>query len=251
MQTRKTNENQEKSRWYTQWFGTPHYNLLYQHRSDEEAQRFVEALCRYEWFTNEIETLDLGCGNGRHTKALSPYVKSITGIDLSEKQLELARLITAGHSNCQFFQCDMRSFDLGKSFDLVLNLFTSFGYFREMKDNIEALERIKKHLKPSGIFILDYLNTRPLQNSIIKEESKVIGDTCFQIKREIKDGRIMKYITVDQISYKEDIALWDFDQLQFILSSNGFECQSVHGDYNLESFAPETSPRCIIFAKRK
>ncbi|MFM7103875.1 MAG: class I SAM-dependent DNA methyltransferase, partial [Flavobacteriales bacterium] len=139
---RPSNEDHD---WFSGWFGTDYYNLLYHERSEAEARIFIDALRQQNGFGKDLSVLDLGCGNGRHALALAPYVKKITGLDLSDAQLNIANEAKKDE-HCDFVKGDMRDFQLKEKFDLILNVFTSFGYFDSTEDNMRVIHRVNEHL---------------------------------------------------------------------------------------------------------
>jgi SAM-dependent methyltransferase len=104
--------------------------------------------------------LELGCGTGRITMALVQMGKRVTGLDLSERMLERAArkraaLYTEERERVHLIQGDMRKFDLGEKFRLIIMPFRPFQHLLEVRDQMDCLERVRKHLKPGGRLILD------------------------------------------------------------------------------------------------
>jgi SAM-dependent methyltransferase len=103
--------------------------------------------------------LDLACGHGRHSVELARRGCRVTGVDLSEPSLELAaaRAAEAG-VEVRFERADMRRIRFEAEFDVVINMFTAFGYFADEADNGLVLERITAALVPGGAFLLEIVN---------------------------------------------------------------------------------------------
>ena len=100
--------------------------------------------------------LDLCCGPGRHSAILATKNFTVTAVDRSPFLLEKARERANG-LNIEFVESDMRGFLRPASFDLILNLFTSFGYFETRAEDFQVLKNIRASLKPGGAFVLDVL----------------------------------------------------------------------------------------------
>ena len=76
------------------------------------------------------DILDLACGPGRHATALAKKGFRVTGVDLSSLLLQKAKdLARAEGGNVEWLREDMRRFVRPEAFDLVMSMFTSFGYF--------------------------------------------------------------------------------------------------------------------------
>jgi len=79
----------------------------------------------------------------------------VTGADLSKNSIQAAK--KHENSSLDFKLKDMRkSFDI--KYDAVFNLFTSFGYFENDKDDILVLKNIHEGLYKNGLLVLDFLN---------------------------------------------------------------------------------------------
>lgn len=97
--------------------------------------------------------LDLCCGQGRHTRLLADRGYRITGVDLNSAALDRARSQSSGPAT--YREMDMRHvMELPGSFDAVINLWQSFGYFDEVT-NAGILEQVSRKLNPNGRLVLD------------------------------------------------------------------------------------------------
>jgi len=246
----KTNSNgsERNPEWFSQWFGTEFYHQLYSNRSMAEAELFITALRKMPWFNAHINVLDLGCGNGRHSYSIAPFVHFVDGVDLSDQQLEIARSLDLA-PNCAFHKFDMRNFQLNKQYELIVNLFTSFGYFETESEHLLVLKQVQKHLSKGGRFVLDYFNSSWVQENLNPTEIKTINNTQYEITRSVVDNRIVKLIKVGNQLFKEDVALLDLNDFLKLFKKCGFIIESVAGDYNLNEFDKDSSQRCIIFAR--
>ena len=68
--------------WYASWFDTEYYHQLYATRDESEAQRFVDALLGHLQPVPRARMLDVGCGAGRHSRALAAHGHPVVGFDL-------------------------------------------------------------------------------------------------------------------------------------------------------------------------
>jgi SAM-dependent methyltransferase len=108
--------------------------------------------------------LELGCGTGRITIALSEAGKRITGLDLSERMLERAAkkraaLRVEARERLHLIQGDMARFDLGEKFRLVIIPFRPFQHLLEVQQQVDCLDCVRQHLTPGGRLILDVFQT--------------------------------------------------------------------------------------------
>jgi 2-polyprenyl-3-methyl-5-hydroxy-6-metoxy-1,4-benzoquinol methylase len=102
--------------------------------------------------------LDLACGHGRISLPVARAGWDVTGIDLSERSLAVAREAAEQEGlQIDWVQGDMRRPPAGP-FDAVVNLYTSFGYFEDEAENQKVLDAVARSLVPGGLFLIDTAN---------------------------------------------------------------------------------------------
>lgn len=236
--------------WFTDWFNTPYYHILYKDRNDVDAQLFIKNITQFLELSKKTHILDLPCGKGRHSIYLNKLGYKVTGGDLSENSIQYAQQFE--NENLKFKVHDMRK-PFNNKYDAVFNLFTSFGYFVDDKEDLLILKNIKNGLKENGVFVFDFLNAIKISNTLVKEEFKTIDDITFHITREIKEGFILKHIHFfadgKNHTYTERVKYLDVDKMKSYFLKVGFTINAIFGDYQLNEFQPETSDRLIIVAK--
>jgi cyclopropane fatty-acyl-phospholipid synthase-like methyltransferase len=246
----KTNN---KNEWFKTWFDSPYYSILYKSRSDEEAASFLDNLITKLSLPDRARVLDLACGKGRHSIYLNKKQFRVVGIDLSNNSIAHAKKYET--ETLHFETGDMRYFDLSLKFDAILNLFTSFGYFESLDDNLKVLSNIKGHLLKDGFFVMDYFNAYKVEEALIPHEVKELDGYKFDISKEISNGQIIKTIAFDaegqSFSFQEKVQLLYAQAINEMLASSGFEILHTFGNYQLDSFDTKTSDRYIVIAKLK
>ncbi|HTE31453.1 MAG TPA: class I SAM-dependent methyltransferase [Chryseolinea sp.] len=241
--------------WFKQWFDSSFYHQLYSHRNDQEAASFIDGLIGTLDPNAEAKMLDLGCGAGRHAKYLASKGFNVTGLDLAgssiirAKQYEMASL--------QFFQHDMR-IAFGKNFfDYVFNFFTSFGYFETEAENDAVIHNIATSLKPGGTVVMDYLNSTVAAQNIVTNETKEIDGVRYDITRSMSETHFFKRIAIDYqhqqgpLVFTERVAKLSVEEFRSMFSKHGLQLQEVYGDYRLNTFEVDRSPRQIMVATKK
>ncbi len=240
----------ETKDWFTSWFDTPYYHILYKHRNDVEAELFMQNVTRFLKLPKTAHILDLPCGKGRYSIYLNTLGYKVTGIDLSKNSIALAKRYE--NERLQFEVADMRD-EIKGSYDAIFNLFTSFGYFDNDEDDLKVLRAIKSGLKKDGVFVLDFLNVIKAKNDLIPKEEKIIDGIAFQIQKSIENGFIKKQISffADGLThhYTENVKLLDLNKMKNYLKAVDFEILEVFGDYDLNPFDEATSNRLILILK--
>jgi len=107
-----------------------------------------------------IRILDVGCGTGRHSIELAKRGYSVTGVDLSESQLDRARTKTIEQKvHVDFRKADARTLTFREEYDLVIMLCEgSFPLMETDEMNFEILKNTYKALRGGGKLIFTTLN---------------------------------------------------------------------------------------------
>ena len=100
---------------------------------------------------NARTLLDVACGTGAHLAELRRWY-TVEGVDLSPAMLAAAK---SRLGDVPLHVADMRTLDLGKSFDAVICLFSSIGYITDLAEMRSAIGRLAAHVAPGGVLILD------------------------------------------------------------------------------------------------
>jgi SAM-dependent methyltransferase len=104
--------------------------------------------------------LELACGTGRVAIRLAESGAKVVGLDLSAAMLAVAREKSRGTSGIRWVEGDMRSFDLGETFGLVIIPGHAFQNLVTPEDQVHCLQSIRRHLAPQGVLVihLDHQN---------------------------------------------------------------------------------------------
>ena len=244
--------------WFANWFDSPYYHVLYQNHNEQDAERFIDNLLNH--LTPQYDAaekcqttiLDLACGKGRHSHHMAGEGFDVTGLDLSVSSIRFAQQYET--AKLHFYQHDMRKAFRINYYDFIFNFFTSFGYFDHDKDNLITLKHINSGLKPDGIFIMDYFNTKWVMDTLKTDYVQTTGGIDFHIKKHIRTGHVIKKIAFHtegkDYKFQEKVRLFTLKDFQLLFAQSGFKILDLFGDYNLNAFDEKTSKRLIIKAKR-
>ncbi len=239
--------------WFQEWFDSPYYHLLYQDRDESEAEYFLSNLLKYLQLSIDSRILDMACGNGRHAAYLADQGYEVVGFDIADAQIKAAK--HKARSNLRFFKHDMQKpFQLGK-FDLILNLFTSFGYFEEDETHQQVLNNVASSLNPGGLLVLDFMNVHYILNNLKPTETQYRDGVTFYINRYPENGFVKKRILVDDHGrfhhFKEKVRALELENFEEYLKEANFTIQKLFGNYDLDRFDPGHSERLIIIAEKQ
>lgn len=245
-------ESDKNKDWFAEWFDTPYYHLLYKHRNFDEAALFISNLLNYLQPGKKAVLLDACCGKGRHALYMNKAGFSVDAFDLSENNIRLAQQNQT--ATLHFYKNDIRTPLFLNKYDVVFNLFTSFGYFENEADNISAIKALSDSIKPEGVLVMDFLNAHKTIDNMVEKEQKKVGELTFNIKRKVKNGFIVKQISFEdngrKFKFEERVkALYENDFKKYF-NLAGLKLFKTAGDYNLNDFNKTTSDRLILFAKK-
>ncbi|MEC9160796.1 MAG: class I SAM-dependent methyltransferase [Bacteroidota bacterium] len=238
--------------WFKTWFNTKYYHILYEDRNYDDAQFFIDNIINELQTSRTDKILDVACGRGRHSIYLSKLKYNVTGIDLSTNNINYAKKAAKNNQlDCNFFTHDMRN-EINYKFDLILNMFTSFGYFTEI-DNLKTIFAFKKSLNPSGSLIIDFMNLGFVTKNFIKKEVILKKGINFNVKRSISNKKVKKEISFSienkNYNYIESLSALTLSDFKKMFLKSGLKLIKTYGDYDLKPFNYETSKRLIMLVK--
>jgi len=132
------------------------YDILYQDKDYDKECDLIEQIIQNHYQSNPRTILDLGCGTGNHALRLARRGYSVTGVDQSREMLKIAREKSDDeHLNCSFINSSIQTFQSEHQYDIIIMMFAVLGYLSNNDDLVQALNTVRKSLKPGGLFICD------------------------------------------------------------------------------------------------
>ena len=245
----------QNQQWFKDWFNTKYYHILYDTRNEAEAALFIDRLIKHIQPKPDARMLDIACGKGRHAIQLSKKGFDVTGIDLSTASIDVA--LTQANDHLHFFVHDMRLPFMINYFDYAFNFFTSFGYFDTQREHNNSIRSIAQSLHHKGLLVIDFFNAVLAEKNIIAHQSITKQNITFNITKWSDENHIYKQIeftdsaTQENFIHREKVAKFTLDNFKTMFSANRLRIKEVFGDYELNSFNPEISPRLIIIAEKQ
>ncbi len=200
--------------------------------------------------------LDLCCGIGRHSLALAEDGYRVTGVDITVPYLDQAKSDAEKRQmQIEFLRGDMREFIRPDYFDLVVNLYTSFGYFEDKKDDYKVLLNVYASLKENGHFVIEVLGKEVIAATFQEEEnmegddwhvrslSKILNNWgTIEFKRIItRNNEVREFITRHR--------LYSATEMSDILSGIGFRDVCFYGDFSGAPYDNKAKSMIIVMKK--
>ncbi len=228
------------------------YFLLNQNREITEKQvRLIEKFVKAGG-----KILDAGCGIGRHSILLGERGYHVIGIDSSpiyiehaKKEAEIKNL-----KNVSFEISDVRKITYENKFDLIISMWSSFGYFDD-ETNFKILKNFHKALKPNGKIIIDIENRDYILKYFVKETFRE-KDGLFILERRkfhplTSIVSTHRYVVGKSVrkDYIRNIRIYSATEMINLFKNANFKTVSIFGDYSGEKFI-ENSKRIIIIGQK-
>ncbi len=200
--------------------------------------------------------LDMCCGPGRHTIELSQRGYKLTGVDRTVTYLNRARANAKKKKlSIEFIEAGMDQFSRPDSFDAVLSMYTSFGYFTNQDDDRRVLENIYNSLNNSGRLIIDLIGKERLTR-IYQKRDWVEVDGSFLLEERVpsEDWRFLNnrwvVITDGQVEqFNFQLRIYSAVELKSLLSEVGFKSIEVFGSLSGGSYDHQSN-RMVVVAQK-
>lgn len=196
---------------------------------------------------SEDAILDLCCGQGRHSLELARRgFTKVYGLDRSHYLIQKARQQARKEGlNVQFKEGDARKLPYpADSFDVVLILGNSFGYFESVQDDLRVLQEVQRILKPGGKIFIDVADGEYLKSHFQPRSWEWIGKKQFVLRERSLSTDGQRLISREIITHVESgvIAdqfyaerLYSRENLCAFLEESGFQGIICHGSRSSES----------------
>ncbi len=128
------------------------YDKIYSYKDYAGEVKFVTSLVSKLNHNDQIKVIDLACGTGKHLNEYIKFGYQVTGLDLNDGMLEIAKKNNPG---ADFIKGDLSDLKLDYSYDLISCLFNSIQYITSINKLTKSLVEIYKHLNNKGVFVFD------------------------------------------------------------------------------------------------
>jgi SAM-dependent methyltransferase len=178
--------------WWTEFFDDDYAAVGLAHEPAELIERAVDFIVRMLELRPGQTVFDQCCGIGRISIPLARRGIRITGIDLTQSYVDIARRRAADESlPCEFHLGDAFRFVAPQSCDAAINWFTSFSYSSDDAMNERQLQNVFDSLKPGGRFLMDFLNVARVmaefRPAIVNRSPAAAGDGLIVLQEPTPD----------------------------------------------------------------
>jgi SAM-dependent methyltransferase len=183
--------------------------------------------------------MDLCCGIGRHSLELARRGYRVTAVDRTRSYINQARKQAAKERlRIEFVQEDMRRFRRPEGFDCIINLYTSFGYFENQRDDQRVLANVNRSLRKGGMFVLEMMSKEILARIFRERDWEEHDGVILLAERKVCDNwsRINnRWIVIakkDRYEFEFTHRIYSAVELCGLFKSAGFRSVKVSGDFS-------------------
>ena len=213
----------------------------------------IEKLLQIE---ERAKILDLCCGKGRHSLEFSRRAFDVIGVDRTATYIEKARLEAERlNLNATFIQGDMREYRVPNNFDVIVNMFGSFGYFENPDDDRKVVTNMCQSLRAGGQFLIETAGKEIVARDFQERDWSEQGDLLILSERKVSQhwGRIeTRWIVIQgtkRVEHRVSVRSYSAVELSSLLFDCGFSKVQVYG--NLDGLEYDQRAQRLVVVGRK
>lgn len=208
-----------------------YYDVVYLYVDYHRHADAIFSLIRKYKQNDNPNLLDMACGTGSHAKLLSPKGFAVTGVDVSEKMLAVARKKNPG---IFFVSGDMRTFIPTEKFGVVLCFHNAILYNQDQSQMRATLSNFFSALEPGGVVVFDAVDKRigaTLKRGEYRYEGQGLNlsfkpQWAYNEKTNRLDLSIDFDVNGKTFHDHHEMGAFTFDELKKLLEQTGFEAYS-------------------------
>jgi len=235
-----------------------YYDRIYWWKDYRQEVDFIVSVVRRHHVLGH-RVLEVACGTGNHTKILAQRGFEVTGVDISEDMLRIARSKLGGRA--KLLRGDMRDLEaaVGGKFDAAICLFSAISYNRTLSDLTRTIQGLYDRLSDGGVVVFDTHFTKKgfvdgHRGEDIFDDGRVFGARLSMSRREGDGGQIsFSYLIKDgakTLLLRNDVHRFGlFDQEDFLRTMRevGFVESAAYVDWTFRKAAGKSSFKDTVF----
>lgn len=236
-----------------------HYDRMFEEGAEE-------GLAYWAWLAKQYgdPILELACGTGRVSIPLARAGYRVTGLDMSEGMLRVAKEKAAQAGVAvDWVQGDMRHFDLGQLFSLIFIPANALCHLMSLEDIEAFLAQVRAHLQPTGRFAIDVfvpkielLVEKPGERFPFAEyedpagEGRIVVTHSYVYEPDTQIKRVKTHTQfpgdAGEIDGELIVHMFFPKYLEALLKYNGFEIEARYGDFERGPFGPGSEKQLVV-----
>lgn len=230
--------------------------MMFSHRRWEVTPVEVDSIVSLLNIQPGIRVLDLGCGPGRHSLELARRGYHVIGVDRTRKYLDDAvEKAKKEDLNVEFICEDMRTFCRPDTFDVVINMFTSFGYFEDPEEDRHVVTNIYRSLKSGGVLLLETNGKEVLARIFLERNWEEVDGVIVLQERKVSQNwgwmwnRWILLKGNERIEGELSHRLYSATEIVSLMKECGFASVDVYGGLDGGPY-DHTARRMVVVARK-
>jgi SAM-dependent methyltransferase len=230
--------------------------MVFNQQRLSSAPEEVDKIIKLLQIEKPARILDLCCGVGRHSLALARHGFDVVGVDRTPRFIEKARQEAARNGlDVQFLVGDMREYCRPEDFDIVLNLFGSFGYFEDPEADRKVVEHMVASLRPGGKLLIETMGKEILARSFQERDWTQEGDLLLLSEKKVgQDWRRIqtRWIAIkgnQRMEHRVSVRSYSAVELSSLMYECGFPAVQVYGDLERSAY-DQTAKRLVVIGRK-
>ncbi len=207
--------------------------------ADQQCQQILDLVAQ-----PVSSVLDLACGPGRHVLGFARQDIATTGVDLSGFLLnQAANLIDQEQLSANLVHTDMLAYQPDQTFDLITNLFTSFGYYPNPEENQQVLNNAYQWLNPKGTLVIDTFGKEQAAHAIEPVHCTEYDNGDLRFERPLLVNNMSVYSNEWILVRDNQAHRWEYEhfvysanELTTMLKKAGFKQVEIYGSLNKDDY---------------
>jgi SAM-dependent methyltransferase len=224
-------------------------------KTREQTLKEIEFIQKVAPREGPLSVLDMPCGIGRHAIELAREGHSVVGIDNSKNLLRIAAENSKElNQKPEWQHGDMRAFKRANSFDMVLVMWGSLGYFTD-DETLQMFTNIRKSLKPGGVLIFDqpvidsFLRGGFSQNHWSERDGLYLMEKTNWISETSRNESEWIFVDGGKVSlHRSSIRIFTHRELCSLLHQAGLATIKSYGSMELKPFSVGDRLFCVAEA---
>jgi SAM-dependent methyltransferase len=247
----------DQSSWHNQdQFWELFEPILFNQQRQSMAKVELEKVAALLKIQKNERILDLCCGIGRHCLELARQGFDVVGVDRTASYIAKAKQNAVEEFlEVDFVVADMKEYCQPNSFDIVINLFGSFGYFEDLEDDRQVVRNMCASLRSGGRFLIETMGKEIAAREFQERDWSQHGDMIVLSERKpIQNwSRIQtRWIVIkgnQRVEHTVSVRSYSAAELSGLLSDNGFVNVQVYGDLEGRDYDHEAKRLVVIGTK--
>lgn len=219
----------------------------------DKTKQEVQDIIQLAWIQKTDQVLDVPCGFGRIASELHHRGYNVEGIDLSSEQISFAEQQNPG----PLYSVGSMTELLPNKYNVILNIYSSFGYLEDEQQDQKCLVNWYKALRPGGRLVMEVCDIERskeidrTEKHLLNDEGKYIRrtqDVTEEIDVDYTTGILTVIYSRGQSVVRTKTRLYHTEKLVMMLKSTGFSDVKVFGGFKA---IPKTNKHGLVLLAEK